>query len=130
MVYPGRHLFIMKIAITIAGNDWDSPVEARFGRARQFALVDTEADTFELHDNQQNLQAAQGAGIQSAQRVVELDVEAVISGHCGPKAFQVLKAAGIRIYTAQDLTVREAVEKLKAGELPEAAAPDVAGHWI
>jgi len=121
---------MMKIAITIAGNDWDAPVDARFGRARQFALVDTEADTFALHDNQQNLQAAQGAGIQSAQRVVELEADAVISGHCGPKAFQVLKAAGIRVYAAQDMSVRQAVDKLKAGELPEAAAPDVAGHWI
>lgn len=119
----------MNVAVTTGGSDWDAPVDARFGRARKFAVVDMEQRTLSIHDNAQNLNAAQGAGIQSAQTVVGLGVDAVISGHCGPKAFRVLKAAGIRIYTTQAATVKEAVDLFATGKLAEAADADVEGHW-
>ncbi len=119
----------MKVAVTTGGPDWDAPVDSRFGRAKKFAVVDVEPQTLTVHDNSQNLNAAQGAGIQSAQKVVELGVDAVISGHCGPKAFRVLKAAGIRIYTTQAATVKEAVDLFATGKLAEAADADVEGHW-
>ena len=83
----------MKIAITSQGPSLDSLVDPRFGRAKHFILADTEADAFTAHDNAQNLNAPQGAGIQAAQTVARLGAEAVLTGHVGPKAFAVLKAA-------------------------------------
>ena len=77
----------MKIAVTSLGESLDSPIDQRFGRARFFVLYDLESGEWTVHDNTQNLEAAQGAGIQAAQHVVNLGVEAVITGHCGPKAF-------------------------------------------
>ena len=119
----------MKVAVTTGGSDWDAPVDSRFGRAKQFAVVDVEQQTLTLHDNSQNLNAAQGAGIQSAQTVARCGVESVVTGHCGPKAFRVLKAAGIRVYTSDAATVKQALEQLLAGKLEEAQEADVEGHW-
>jgi predicted Fe-Mo cluster-binding NifX family protein len=119
----------MKLLITSSGTTLESPVDPRFGRAKQFLVVDPETMSCEAHDNTQNLNAAQGAGIQAAQNAVNLGAEAVISGHCGPKAFRVLKAGGIRVYTTQAATVKEAVDLFAAGKLSEAQDADVQGHW-
>ena len=99
------------------------------GRAAWFIISDSETGEFEAVKNEQNLAAAQGAGIQSAQLVVNHGAQAVLTGHCGPKAFRVLKAANVRIYVGVDGTVQDALEKFKAGSLQEAAEADVEGHW-
>jgi predicted Fe-Mo cluster-binding NifX family protein len=80
-------------------------------------------------DNSQNLNAAQGAGIQAAATVSRLGATVLITGHCGPKAFRALMAAGIKIYTGATGTVSEAIAQFKAGKLSLADAADVEGHW-
>jgi len=120
----------MKIAFTTSGNDLKAPLDSRFGRAPKFMVYDLESETFTVIDNQQNLNAAQGAGIQSAETVARLGVQALVSGHCGPKAFRVLTAAGIKIYTTEATTIAEALAQYRAGKLVESKSEDVAGHWI
>lgn len=120
----------MKVAVSSKGASLTSEVDARFGRAKYFILADTETGDFEPIENSQNLNAAQGAGIQSAQTVVESGAEALISGHCGPKAFRVLKAGEVKIFTNASGTVADALEQLKAGSLEETAEADVDSHWI
>ena len=119
----------MKIAISTSGKDLDSQVDPRFGRAAGFVIYDTENKTSEYIANDQNLNAVQGAGIQSARIISATGAQALITGHCGPKAFTALKAAGIKIFTGADGTVREAVMKFATGDLSEAAGADVEGHW-
>jgi len=119
----------MKIAITATGKDVSSNVDLRFGRAKYFIVVDTESDNAVVHDNTQNLNAAQGAGIQSAETVARLGAEAVITGNAGPKAFRTLNAAGIKVYLCPGGTVAEAIRSFKDGELKEATAANVDGHW-
>lgn len=80
-------------------------------------------------DNQQNLNAAQGAGIQSAQTVAAGGAQALVSGHCGPKAFRVLAAANIKVYTTTAATVSEALALFQEGKLTENSGADVEGHW-
>ncbi len=72
--------------------------------------------------------AAQGAGIQAAQTVSRLKPDALVTGHCGPKAFTALRRAGIKIYQSDASTVRDALAALTAGELKPVLAPDKAGH--
>jgi len=120
----------MKIAFTTSGNDLKASLDSRFGRAPKFMVYDLESETFTVIDNQQNLNAAQGAGIQSAETVARLGVQALVSGHCGPKAFRVLTAAGIKIYTTEATTIAEALAQYRAGKLVESKSEDVAGHWI
>ena len=120
----------MKLAITSTGKEPSDPVDQHFGRAAYFIIADTEGDTLSAVSNEQNLNAAQGAGIQSAQTVSAQDVEAVLTGHCGPKAFRTLKAAGIRVYIGVNGTVSDALERFKSGSLREATEPNVEGHWV
>lgn len=119
----------MKIIVTSEGPGLDSRVDPRFGRAKHFVLFDTETGEVSSHDNAQNLNAAQGAGIQAAQTVARLGAEAVLTGHVGPKAFTTLQAANIVAYTGVSGTVKEAIDGFKSGRLTPAAKPDVEGHW-
>jgi len=107
----------MKIAVTSMGESLESPIDQRFGRARFFVLYDLESGEWTVHDNKQNLQAAQGAGIQAAQHVVNMGGEAVITGHCGPKAFVTLNAGDITIYEEASGSVQDAIDAYHAGSL-------------
>lgn len=120
----------MKIAVTAQGRELTSPVDQRFGRAKFFVVVDTETGEATAADNTQNLNAAQGAGIQAGRNVVELGVKAVISGHLGPKAFTTLQAGDVQSYTGATGTVAEAIEQFKAGKLKLSTGADVEGHWV
>mgnify|MGYP001110150046 FL=1 len=119
----------MRVAFTTSGEGLDSPLDTRFGRAPRFLVYDLDTGAFELIDNRQSLNAAQGAGIQAAETVARSGAKALVSGHCGPKAFRVLQAAGVKIYPTDAPTVSEALELYRAGKLVEAAAADVDGHW-
>ena len=119
----------MLIALTAVEESADSDVDSRFGRAKKFMIYDIEKETYSFIDNKQNLNSPQGAGIQSAQNVVETGAEAVITGHCGPKAFQVLETAGLGVYVGDRLKLKEAVKKYKRNELEKINSADVEGHW-
>ena len=120
----------MKIVITAQGDNLDTKVDLRFGRAKNFIIFDTESDTYECIDNIQNLNAIQGAGIQAAQNVANTGAEAIITGSCGPKAFRVLSAASIKVYTGGADTVRECIEMFRNGKLKESTEANVPGHWM
>lgn len=120
----------MRIAVTSRGDGLSSEVDPRFGRAAKFVVVDTETDAVEVVDNTQNVNAAQGAGIQAGQNVAGLKVDVVLTGHCGPNAFRTLGAAGIKVVTGASGTVAQAVEDFKAGKLEAAGDADVDGHWV
>ncbi len=119
----------MKLVVTAQGSTLDSPVDPRFGRARYFLLVDPDTGSFTAHDNAQNLNAAQGAGIQAAQTVVELGAEAVLTGNVGPKAFATLQAGQMAVYPGAAGTVQEALEQWRSGSLQPAGKATVQGHW-
>jgi predicted Fe-Mo cluster-binding NifX family protein len=120
----------MKIAISSQGKDLDSQVDPRFGRARYFIIYDTERDDFEVIDNGANVNAGQGAGIQAAQSVVSQQVDLVVSGNLGPKAFQVLSAADVKTALWADGNVSEAIELAKDEQLKLTDKANVEGHWM
>jgi len=119
----------MKILVTAESLDVEGKVDPRFGRARQFALIDTESGEVVFIENSQNLNAPQGAGIQAAQTAARHGAQVVITGNVGPKAFTTLSAAGISVCTGATGTVREAVEQYQTGQLAEAGGANVEGHW-
>ena len=119
----------MTIAITSADGTLDGKVDERFGRARKIILYDMETKEHSVVDNGMNLNAAQGAGIQAAQNVVRTGAKTIISGHFGPKAFQVIQMAGLEVYSATDMTVMEAIKGLEEGKLTKLAGADVQSHW-
>lgn len=119
----------MKIAVTSQGAFLESQVDQRFGRAKYFIIYDTENKTFTVNENIQNLNAVQGAGIQSAQKIVESGVEILITGHCGPKAFTVLNAGKIKVSVGASGKVKDAISDFENNRLTFTDSADVQGHW-
>jgi predicted Fe-Mo cluster-binding NifX family protein len=118
----------MKVAISARGDDIDSVVDPRFGRARWFIVADTQNDEWRAHDNVENVGAGHGAGIQAASNVVRLGVSAVVTGDVGPNANRVLSEAGVPVYSSGEATVREALAALRRGDLREVSGATVPGR--
>ncbi len=120
----------MKIAISSKGNTLESATDPRFGRAQQFIIYDLDNGTHSTFNNTQNLTSSHGAGIQTAQNIINAGADLVITGNVGPNAFNVLNSAGVKIYLTSGLTVQEAIEKYKKGELENVSSNTVEGHWV
>ena len=120
----------MKIAIPSTGETLDAQLDARLGRARCFLLYDTDSGQFEVLDNDQNVNAPQGAGVQAGQKIADSGADAVLTNNCGPKAFRVLTSAGVDVYLGAQGTVAQAIEAFQAGELTLADEANVEGHWM
>ena len=119
----------MVIAITSIKEDLDSMVDPRFGRTKFFILYKVVEDSFVVLNNEVNLNAAQGAGIQTAQLLSDYEVDAVITGNVGPKAFKVLEASGIKQFLFKEGSVSDAIKAFKANQLTEVKSANVEGHW-
>lgn len=117
------------IAFTTAGHDLAAALDPRFGRAANFLIYDAVQKSIRIIENQQGRSAAQGAGIQAAETLVRAGVDTLVTGHCGPKAFKVLDAAGVKVFNCSAARVDEALNELLAGRLSAAEHSDVEGHW-
>jgi len=118
----------MKIAVTAQQPSLDAAVDPRFGRCPYFLVVETETFGFEAVENP-NVMLGGGAGIQSSQLMAEKGVQCVLTGNCGPNAYQTLSAVGIEVIVGCSGVVREVVEQFKANRLRAADAPNVASHF-
>ncbi|MBN2265310.1 MAG: NifB/NifX family molybdenum-iron cluster-binding protein [Candidatus Aminicenantes bacterium] len=119
----------MKIAVTSSGPGLDDALDPRFGRSPYFLVVDTETMAFEAVENP-FVEAPGGAGIQAGQLVASKRAKVVLTGSCGPNAFQTLSAAGVEIVTGSTGTVRSAVMDYVAGQGAQAAdKPNVPPHF-
>lgn len=117
----------MRIIVSAEGETLDAPASPVFGRCPVYILVDSETMEHEAVPNPAMNQGG-GAGIQAAQFVVERGAQAVLTGHLGPNAFDVLTAAGIPGYLVPEGTVRQAVEAFKAGRVQPMGGANVAAH--
>ena len=108
----------MKLCVSATGREMTSKVDGTFGRARYLLIVDTETLEMEALDNTA-ADVSQGAGIAAAQLIADKGVNALLTGHVGPKAYTALEGAGIKIYEGASTgdTVREAVNKFKQGSV-------------
>ena len=102
----------MKVAIAAKGTTLGCQMDSRFGRAAYFLLIDTNSGQCEAFNNRVSVQAASGAGVQAAKSVVELGVDALITGNMGPKALDVLRAGGVQVYVGVTGTAQEALDGL------------------
>jgi len=118
----------MKIVITAEGMDINSSVDPRFGRAKGFIIFDDTDGSFDYSDNKQNLNAVQGAGIQSAKNIIDAGADVLITGNVGPKAFATLNSAGVEIYTGANGTVKDSIKMYRNGDLKKTGGATVDGH--
>jgi predicted Fe-Mo cluster-binding NifX family protein len=94
-----------------------SEIDPRFGKAGYFVVVDTDTEELSAHDNSQNVRAAHGAGAYPAQEIVNCGVEGLITGNITPDAASALKAGNVTVYKQTWGTVRDGIERFKAGQL-------------
>ena len=113
----------MKIAVSATAPHLDADLDPRFGRCQYLLIVDTESMEFEAIENPA-MSAPGGAGIQAAQAVAETGVEAVITGNCGPNAYQVLSAAGVPVFVGASGRVRDVVEASREESSPRRQSLD------
>ncbi len=117
----------MLIAVSAKGSQLDDPISPMFGRCPNLVFVDTETMAIEAAENA-SAGASGGAGIQSAQFIVERGAEAVITGNVGPNAMEVLSAAGIAVYQIKSGTIREAVAQVLSKKAVAVADATVGSH--
>ena len=116
----------MKIAISASGPGLDDEVDPRFGRCQYFIIADPDTMEFEAVENSAGT-ASGGAGISAAQMIAGKEIQAVLTGNCGPNAFQVLAAAGITVITGVSGKMQGIIQNYQAGSLqptPQANVPD------
>jgi predicted Fe-Mo cluster-binding NifX family protein len=119
----------VKIAVSASSPGLESEVDPRFGRCPYYLIIDPKTMEFEVVENPY-AGASSGAGIQAAQLVAQKNAEAVLTGSCGPNAFETLKAAGLKVIVGVTGAVSEAVRKYASGEeFQEASGPDVPSHY-
>jgi predicted Fe-Mo cluster-binding NifX family protein len=117
----------MKIAVSAQEPDLNAQVDPRFGRCQYFVIVDTETMEFETMKNT-GTDAGGGAGIAAAQLVTGTEPEVVLTGSCGPNAFSVLEAAGIKVVTGVSGTIRKAIDDYVAGKYTPASEANAQPH--
>jgi len=117
----------MKVAVSAVDNNLDAQVDPRFGRAGFLLIIDSDSMEYESITNP-NVNALGGAGIQSAQLVIDKGVKSVLTGKCGPKAFEVFKTAGIDIYEDIEGSVSEAIRAFQTDQLSPSEVPGGKSH--
>jgi predicted Fe-Mo cluster-binding NifX family protein len=118
----------MKVAVSAVSPTLEADVDPRFGRCQYFVVVDTETMQFKSIDNS-SAASSGGAGIAAAQLLTGQGIDAVLTGNCGPNAFQVLSPAGIKVITGVSGKVKDVVLNYVAGKLPESPQANVPGHF-
>ena len=116
----------MKIAVSSTGPTLEDQVDPRFGRCPYFLIVNPASLEFEALPNT-SAELGGGAGIQSAQLVIEQGASVILTGSCGPNAVKVLEQGGVHIVTGVSGMVQQVVQQFTAGSLKSSStsqAPD------
>ena len=106
----------MLIAITSESMDLNSLVAEKFGWTPFVIFYDTEKNTFEfLRNPYANIFG--GAGIQTAQFMIEKNAGVVITTEIGVHPLRLLESANVLIYSCTHKQVKEIVKQFVAGNL-------------
>ena len=117
----------MKVAVSARGSTPDSDIDERMGRAYWLMIYETKTNAWQAINNEVSRNAHNGAGQQTANLLIELGVEAVLTGEVGPRVFRLLNGAGIEIYLGAAGTVMDTLVSWHDGELNKARAANNIG---
>ena len=107
----------MKVVISATGKDIESNINARFGRAPFFLIIDTKTNEEKVIDNTSR-ELESGVGVTVGNIVAREEVDAVIASDIGPLAFETFDQCGIKIYKANG-KIKNAIQQFVEGKLPE-----------
>lgn len=109
----------MKYIFSCKGKNWEAMLDPHFGRAEGFFLFDDETKKTNWISNEENENAAHGAGKLAAQLVINTGASVLITGHVGPKAFDVLSLSEMKIFISKEDTLEKVFEAHLNGDLEE-----------
>jgi len=109
----------MKIVFTTKGIEWNSPMDARFGRAEYLVVYDDKDGKLVSVSNNEVKSMQHGAGLQTSKKVLKLGAEVIITGNgAGEKALDILKSSEIKIFVgAGEMSVEDAYKAFKNNQL-------------
>jgi predicted Fe-Mo cluster-binding NifX family protein len=110
----------MKVLIASEGSTLESPVAKRFGKATWYLIVDVETETV---NPVQNLRIEDHHDI--VPKAATDGVATVITGNIGPRSYELISTHNLQVAHCRELSGREALERLKHGELKILDAPTV-----
>ena len=115
----------MKVAISTTSGGLEDKVSEVFGRAESFTIMEVENREIKNVEVVKNEFAEKegGVGVSVSQFLVDKGVEVVLTENIGPNALTVLNSAGVKVYRAGGLSVKEAIEKFLKGELEQITSP-------
>jgi predicted Fe-Mo cluster-binding NifX family protein len=108
----------MIVAITSDGIELISFVAEKFGRAPFIIFYDTEENTFESLRNPYS-DLFGGAGIQTAQFIIEKNASAVITVDIGSNPLRFLLSTDVKVFSCLRKQVNEVVKDFLEEKLPE-----------
>lgn len=108
----------MKTLIAAECDTLESGISKRFGKAAWYLIVDLETLAV---TSSQNVDPRDHHEIVS--KAAELGVTTIITGNIGPRSYDLISSSNMQIALARNMTAREAIEKLKKGELKILDAP-------
>jgi len=111
----------MIVGISASSADIKQQVNPVFGRCPGYIIIELNGPKIKKLEYVVNeaTNSPSGAGVAAAQTIIKNKVEALISGNIGPNAFMILQQNGVKIYTAYNITIKEAVKMLTEGKLKE-----------
>lgn len=108
----------MFIAIASTGKELTSLVAESFGRSEYFIFFNTDGKNYKALRNPFS-GLLDGAGIQTAQFIIEKNVSAVITGNIGINSMKTLKSADVRIFICDNSVVRKVIDDYLKGYITE-----------
>ncbi len=108
----------MKIAVSSTGKNLTDNVSEVFARCPYFVIAEIEDGEIKKIETIENksINQTSGAGISTAQSMAEKNVNAVITGNVGPRAFDVLKQFNIEVYSGKG-AIKEVLQEFIEGKL-------------
>lgn len=105
----------MKVCVTARSGRLDASVDLNFGRCRYFVIVDTDSMEFESLKNK-SLSFSDNDTM-AAQLLLGRDIDKLITGNIGSKAFSMISSKGIDVLTLNEGSVEDVIMAFKADDL-------------
>jgi predicted Fe-Mo cluster-binding NifX family protein len=106
----------MTVAVTSKGPDVTSEIHQQFGQARFFIVFDTDTGLSTVYENQQNRNDIKDPGDRGAQKLLQMGVDAVITGNIENEDLAILEAGNITVWPRSAGMVKNVMEEFKVAQ--------------
>ena len=107
----------MIITISSSGTNLESSIYSKFERCNFFLIVDLEENTA-LPMKNISRERPHEIGSKVGNLIVKLGINTIITMDIGPRAFEIFKQNGIKIFRADGI-IENAIKQFKLGKLSE-----------